>query len=485
MDALQTARATFTGRASSRLLQVGFLFTLELHPREECNIKHLITSIAHRGVETQALLEEGGIGQEETQVYEARFSTLPRDVTWRPPLRTARPVITGVQTALVVGPAGNEIYCDELGRVKVQFYWDRMGNKDEKSSCWVRVSHPWAGQGFGMISLPRVGQEVIVQFIEGDPDRPMIVGRVYNGDNPAPYSLPDHKTRSTWQSRSSPGGGGSNELRFEDLTGKEEVYIHAQKDFNEVVEHNHSTNVTANQSISVGGNPSTSVTGDQTNTVTGKQTEVIKKNRSIEVTEGEDSTTIKANKSTLTVHLDRTVTVQSGNHTVNVESGSHTLAAKQAISITSKTAGISEIASTTIEAGAGQRITHEAPLIESTARDTVVLTQGSANFTLTGNHAELNTGSYIKLHHGSGTIEIEESGKIKLSSGTEIELSVGGSSIKITDGRIEIGGNVEVKIDGGSGHVKLDAAGATVTGTKITSSASTLNEISGAVVTIN
>ena len=166
LEELQGPRTTFAGRATARLLQPGFVFTLALHPRDECNLKHLITGVQHKGSERQALLEEAGAAQTSERAYEAHFRTVPGTVTFRPPRRTPRPVVHGIQSARVVGPRDQEIYVDAFGRVKVQFHWDREGKQDEKSSCWVRVSHPWAGQGFGMISHPRIGQEVLVQFLE-------------------------------------------------------------------------------------------------------------------------------------------------------------------------------------------------------------------------------------------------------------------------------------------------------------------------------
>ena len=144
---------------------------------------------------------------------------------------TPRPTIPGAQTAIVVGPAGEEIHTDEHGRIKVQFHWDREGKSDDKSSCWIRVSQAWAGPGWGALFLPRIGQEVVVDFLEGDPDRPLVTGCVYNGQNLPPYRrCPGEKTKSTMRSSSSPGGGGFNELRFEDAAGEEEIYLHAQKD---------------------------------------------------------------------------------------------------------------------------------------------------------------------------------------------------------------------------------------------------------------
>src|SRR5690606_10593288 len=142
---------------------------------------------------------------------------------------------------VVTGPAGEEIWVDEHGRIKVQFHWDRLGANDERSSCWIRVEQAWAGAGFGFWYVPRIGMEVVVQFVDGDPDRPLVTGCVYHGANATPYPLPNEKTKSTIKSNSSIGGGGFNEFRFEDKAGSEEICTHAQKDYNEVVENDHNT----------------------------------------------------------------------------------------------------------------------------------------------------------------------------------------------------------------------------------------------------
>ncbi len=178
---------------------------------------------------------------------------------YRPPDKTTKPTITGVQSAIVVGPKGEEIHTDEFGRVRVQFHWDREGKYDEASSCWIRVSQGWAGHGFGMIMLPRIGQEVLVGFFEGNPDQPVIVGRVYNNTTRVPYKLPDHKTRSTWKSDSSPNSNGFNEIMFEDAKGKELIYIQAQKDLRKLVKHNESEQIGNSRSVVVGNNRSTQI----------------------------------------------------------------------------------------------------------------------------------------------------------------------------------------------------------------------------------
>ena len=166
----------------------------------------------------------------DAPVYECRFECIPADVTYRPPRVTPWPVMRGTQTARVVGPEGEEIYTDEYGRVKVHFEWDREGEFGESDSCWIRVSQGMAGGQYGMMFLPRIGQEVIVDFLEGDPDKPIITGRVYNADHMPPYKLPDEKTKSVIKTRASKGGGGSNEIRFEDLKGKEQILIYGEKD---------------------------------------------------------------------------------------------------------------------------------------------------------------------------------------------------------------------------------------------------------------
>jgi len=192
-----------------------------------------------------------------------------------------------VQTAMVVGPAGEEIHTDNHGRIKIQFHWDRLGKQNDQSSCWVRVSQAWAGAGFGAVMLPRIGQEVVVSFLEGDPDLPLITGRVYHGTNPTPYPLPGEKTKSVIKTNSSLGGGGSNELRFEDKKGREEVYIHAQKDMNTLVDNNQSTQVGANQSLKVGKDQTLSVTGQVTIDIGKDQIESIGKNLTQSVTDNQ------------------------------------------------------------------------------------------------------------------------------------------------------------------------------------------------------
>jgi type VI secretion system secreted protein VgrG len=178
----------------------------------------------------------------------AGFASVPH----RPRMKTPKPRVQGVQSAVVVGPAGEEIHTDELGRVRVQFHWDREGRRDGDSSCWMRVSQGWAGGGYGMITLPRVGHEVLVGFFEGDPDQPLVVGRVFNGTARVPYDLPAHRTRSTWRSDSSPGSSGFNEIMMEDAKGRELVYVQAERDLDKLVKHDETVTVGRRRATRVG-----------------------------------------------------------------------------------------------------------------------------------------------------------------------------------------------------------------------------------------
>ncbi|MBK8509332.1 MAG: type VI secretion system tip protein VgrG [Candidatus Competibacteraceae bacterium] len=215
------------GRGNAAGLAVGYLFSLSNCPRDDQNRKYLITSATHylESDEYESFSSYGLSGKP----YQGEITALDAQQQFRSPRVTPKPVVQGPQTAIVVGPAGEEIYTDQYGRVKCQFHWDRYGRADENSSCWIQVAQGWAGKKWGMIYLPRIGHEVIVEFLEGDPDRPIITGRVYNGINMPPYDLPAKATVSTLKSNSSKGGAGFNEFRFEDKKGEEQVFLHAER----------------------------------------------------------------------------------------------------------------------------------------------------------------------------------------------------------------------------------------------------------------
>jgi type VI secretion system secreted protein VgrG len=282
MQEEEASHLVVSGSSVCRAFTTGYKFTLEDHYREDMNAPYVLTEIQHvASVEGSYTTGDQTAGEH----YSNHFNCIPATVPFRPPRRTPEPFVQGPQTALVVGKSGEEIWVDKYGRIKVQFYWDRLGKKDEKSSCWIRVSQPWAGAGWGAMWIPRMGQEVIVDFLEGDPDRPLITGRVYNAEQIVPYSLPDNQTRSTFLSRSSKGGGASNfnEMRFEDKKGSEQIFMNAEKEMDLRVEKESREFVGANRHLVVKANQQELVEGDKHGHVKGTHFEKIEGDMSLQI----------------------------------------------------------------------------------------------------------------------------------------------------------------------------------------------------------
>jgi type VI secretion system secreted protein VgrG len=273
MQEEEATRVVVSGSSTCRSFTPGYRFDLQDHYRRDLNKSYALT-IVHHSAEAGANYGTTGGGQ--TLEYVNHFECIPHPTPFRPRRTAPVPVVQGTQTAIVVGPAGEEIYVDKYGRVKVQFHWDREGKYNEKSSCWVRVSQNWAGKRWGAMFIPRVGQEVIVDFIEGDPDRPIITGRVYNGASMPPYALPDEKTKSTVKTYSSKGGGGFNELRFEDKKGSEQIFIHAEKDKHVRVKHDRKEWIGNDAHLIVKHDQKEEVDGNKHLTVKGDQNEEVK-----------------------------------------------------------------------------------------------------------------------------------------------------------------------------------------------------------------
>lgn len=275
MQARDAQICTIYGQGNCPDFIPGYKFKLREHPQKEINGQSYVLTMVHHQAG-----QDFRSGTSDGDQYYNSFNCIPHSVPFRPEQSTPKPLIVSSQTAIVTGPSAEEIHTDEHGRVKVKFHWDRR--KDEKGdgnmSCWIRVSQNWAGGRWGAMHIPRVGQEVIVNFLDGDPDRPVVTGRLYHGDNKPPYELPKEKTKSTVKSNSSKNGKGNfNEICFEDLTGNEEFNTHAAKDQNEVVENDMSTEVKANQTIKVEKNRSLTVaSGNETITITGGRSVAVK-----------------------------------------------------------------------------------------------------------------------------------------------------------------------------------------------------------------
>ncbi|HEJ1669962.1 TPA: type VI secretion system tip protein VgrG, partial [Pseudomonas aeruginosa] len=264
------------GVSDQPLLVSGHFLEIAEHPRAEWNDLWLLSEVFHEGKQPQVLEENvtsdtSASKDDFQQGYRNRFLATPWEVFFRPPLEHPKPRVLGSQTAVVTGPPGEEIHCDRYGRVRVQFHWDREGQGDDKSSCWLRVASGWAGNGYGGIVIPRVGMEVLVDFLEGDPDQPLVSGCVYHAAHPVPYELPANQTRSVFKSLSSPGGGGYNELRIEDRKGQEQIFVHAQRDWDENIEHDQKIRVGHERHDTVEANSYSEFKAEEHHTVHGER----------------------------------------------------------------------------------------------------------------------------------------------------------------------------------------------------------------------
>ncbi|HGM6191988.1 TPA: type VI secretion system tip protein TssI/VgrG, partial [Pseudomonas aeruginosa] len=264
------------GVSDQPLLVSGHFLEIAEHPRAEWNDLWLLSEIFHEGKQPQVLEENvtsdtSASTDDFQQGYRNRFLATPWEVFFRPPLEHPKPRVLGSQTAVVTGPPGEEIHCDRYGRVRVQFHWDREGQGDDKSSCWLRVASGWAGNGYGGLVIPRVGMEVLVDFLEGDPDQPLVSGCVYHAAHPVPYELPANQTRSVFKSLSSPGGGGYNELRIEDRKGQEQIFVHAQRDWDENIEHDQKIRVGHERHDTVEANSYSEFKAEEHHTVHGER----------------------------------------------------------------------------------------------------------------------------------------------------------------------------------------------------------------------
>jgi type VI secretion system secreted protein VgrG len=295
---------------------VGSTIEIKAGPKAPA-VKYLIVATTH--VYTGGKYR-GGAGDEDELTVQMEL--IPATVQFRPAMKTPRPRIYGPQTAIVTGAQGEEIETDKHGRIKVHFHWDRVQEGGSTSSCWIRVAQSMAGAKWGGFVLPRIGQEVVVEFLNGDPDAPLVTGAVYNGQNEVPYALPANKTRSTFKSKSSPQSQGFNELRFEDKAGSEEVFFHAEKDLNSVIDKGNET-----RTLNKGNRTTTIKAGDETVEVSsGKRTEKIHGDETLTIEQGNRSDTLKMGNDELAIKMgNRTTTLDMGNDEVTLKMGNRTI----------------------------------------------------------------------------------------------------------------------------------------------------------------
>ena len=446
---------TARGNANVASFLPGLFFTLGSHTREDLDgQRFLLTRVIHR---FSGAAKAGSGGR-----YSNSFECIPEANEHRPAMLTPRPRVFGAQTAVVVGPEGEEIHTDIHGRIKVRFHWDRLNPADETASCWTRVAQPWAGPGWGAMIIPRMGMEVVVDFLDGNPDRPLVVGCVYNGHNTPPYPLPAEKTKSTFKSNSSPSNGGFNELRFEDAAGSEEIYTHAEKNYTEVVKNNHNTTVHNCQTNTVDVDQTQAIGQDQTETIGRDQSLTVEQHRTVKI-DGSQSVTICGGSATAgntgskleitgdyKVDVSNTIEIQAPTHIlltcgdsiikmvpgkIEFTTAGSTIVMDGTIGLAS--AGKSKImldGNAVIEACGGGKVALTAAAVMSSA-------DGAAKVDLTGSDALLKGNATATadaptaLLKGSGG-KVEATAAVKIA-GSPVEID-GGSLVKVTGGEIKL-----------------------------------------------
>jgi len=438
----------------------GYLFTLEHCPRADQNREYLIVRCQYRFQENAYASDQGA----EAVVHQTMMLVQPSSLPYRSPRDTPRPRTNGPQTATVVGPPGEEIWTDQYGRVKLQFRWDRYGQSNQDSSCWVRVSSPWAGGGFGGVQIPRVGDEVVLDFLNGDPDEPIVTGRVYNGEKMPPWGLPGSATQSGLLSRSSPGGttDHANAFRFEDKKGAEQLWMHAERNFDAETEADHTLSVGNNHTHTVGNDETMQVKNNRQRSVGQNETVNIGQNRVAQI--GVDETHGVGGNRTRTVGKKETVTIASDREATI--GGSHTETVTHA-----KTETIGE--AKTLNVGQMYQTTSQdmKTLVASAHTEEI----GTRTSTIANAHTHTVGGEHTINVGANHTTNVQH--QVTVNAGDQLSLVCGMSSIVMkSDGTIAIQG-VNVASTGTNTH--------SVNGKTVTSSATAEHTVEGAVLKLN
>lgn len=411
----ETARAATNARGVS----VGCLLTLDGHARTDQNREHLVLAASY----DLQFSDYEAMPQREGASCQCTFVAMSSEQQYRPKRITPKPSVQGPQTAMVVGPSGDEIHTDKLGRVKVQFHWDRYGKKDQNSSCWIRVSSPWAGKAWGTVSLPRIGQEVIVDFLEGDPDQPIITGRVYNAEQMPPYELPANKTQSGMKSRSSQSGGPANfnEIRFEDKKDSEQLFIHAEKNQDIEVEHDETHWVGHDRKKTIDNDETTHVKHDRTETVDNNETITVHANRT-ETVDKEESITIGGNR-TESVGKDESITIGKNRTESVADNESVDIGKDQTVSIGSnRTLSVGKDETITISANRTDHVAKNEDISIGKNRQSSI---GENDSLKVGKKLVVDAGDQITIHTGSASITMKKDGTITIK-GKDIKLEGSG-----------------------------------------------------------
>jgi len=438
VDELHSEFELAEAECNVREIAVGRLFGFTNAPRKDQEKDYLIVSaeyvLQNNTYETNTV---------EDAIYRCMMTVLQSRQQFRPARTTPRPTVGGPQTAVVVGPGGEEIYCDKYGRVKVQFHWDRYGKKNENSSCWIRVSNPWAGGTWGGMAIPRMGQEVIVDFLEGDPDQPIITGRVYNADQMPPYALPANATQTGIKSRSSKGGGAANfnEIRFEDKKGSEQVFLHAEKNQDIEVEndethwtgHDRKKTIDHDETTLVKNNRTETVGVDEKIDIGSNRTETVGKNETITVS-GDRTRTVMQNE-TISVLLTRMHSV-GVNEMINVGAAREvTVGAAQAVTVgaaQTETVGLSQT-----ETYGKSQTTSVGTDRTTTVGDNCSTSVGKDQSLKVGKNLVIDVGDQVVIKCGSASITMKKDGTINIQ-GKDITLDASGDIGAKASGKIAL-----------------------------------------------
>ncbi len=412
------------GTTSARSFEAGNAFTMSDHFRGDLNTSWLLTTCA--------------INAEQGR-YRCDFTALQAGVPFRPARKTPKPRVTGLQTAVVTGPSGSKVYLDDMGRCKLQFHWDREGGKNDRSSMWVRVSNGYAGKDYGIQWIPRVGHEVLVIFINGDPDLPLVMGRAYNDFNTAPLG-PVKKWQNIIKTIK------DNHIMFDDEDNKEKVDIRAQKDMSTLVLNDKSTNVGHDESVTIGNDA----------------TETVKKNKTVTVEEQDYKETTGRNK-TVVVGDKRETTIERGEEVLTVKTGNRTVEVKTGKDIHNVKAN----REVTVHSG----------------NDQLTVKSGKRSLTIEKTD-DLTAKKGRKVEVTSGNYQVKASNEIILTGVKKINAE-GKNEVIVSGKKISITGTTEITLTVGSSTVKIDASGVTIAGPKVMSSATAMNQVTGAIVKIN
>ena len=473
MDELQTPFQALHGSSNAQGIEVGRLLKLTKHPSANQNAQYLITSL-HVSAQVDAYESGNAAGD-----FRCEFSAIPAAQQFRPTRRTPKPFVQGPQTAVVVGPSGEELFTDKYGRVKLHFHWDRYSKKNEKSSCWVRVSHPWAGKNFGVVQVPRIGQEVVVDFLEGDPDQPIITGRVHNAEQMPPWDLPANATQSGILTRSSKGGGygNANAIRFEDKKGSEQLWIHAEKnqdievendethwvghDRTKTIDHDETTHVKHDRTETVDNNETITIGVDRTEKVGSNEKISIGVNRTEDVGANE-TISIGANRTedvganeTISIGANRTITVNASETATVALQRTHTVGINETIAIGAAqeiAVGAAQVvavgAMQTITVGANQSTTVGAAQSNDVAANRSISVGGDQSTSVSGGR----TASVGK----DDTLKVVKN--LIVDAGDSVTIKTGSASIMMKkDGTIVVKGK-DLRFEG-SGKITTKAAG--------------------------